>query len=135
MKSRIGKNTTKNVLIVDDDQATRTNLSLLFEEEGFRVILAEDGLAGIIKACEALPDVIVCDIMLPKLNGYSLLAALQLTESTGLIPVIILSAKQDEFDIAQSKLMGAVAYITKPYHGSDLIRSVKCHLTTADKSV
>jgi DNA-binding response OmpR family regulator len=118
----------KNILIVQNDQVLVQTLTALLEEEGYSIIPAEDGLDGIKKAREVLPDLIICDVMLPLLNGFSLLAALRFTQITESIPIIFLTTKNDKADLAYTMLLGAVDYITKPFVSNDLIRTVKYHL-------
>ena len=128
MECTVVDTAAKNILIVEDDFSIRENLIALLEEEGFKVTPAEDGLAGINKACETFPDLIICDILMPRLSGYSLLAALRLNHITASIPIIFLTALQNKFDMGYGMLLGAVDYITKPYSSSDLLKSINYYL-------
>ena len=98
---------TPKVLVVDDDPVIVRLLEVNFEMEGFRVISAVDGLDGIEKARAELPDIIVSDVMMPKLNGLELCVAIKADETTTAIPVVLLSAKAQVADIRAGLDAGA----------------------------
>jgi len=112
------------VLVVDDDPVIVRLLEVNFEMEGFRVISAVDGLDGIEKARAELPDIIVSDVMMPKLNGLELCVAIKADETTTAIPVVLLSAKAQVADIRAGLDAGADDYVTKPFEPLDLIDRV-----------
>ncbi|MEA3019749.1 MAG: hypothetical protein QOI47_1273 [Actinomycetota bacterium] len=112
------------VLVVDDDPVIVRLLEVNFEMEGFTVVSAIDGIDGVAKARTEQPDVIVSDVMMPKLNGLELCAALKSDEVTRAIPVVLLSAKAQVTDIRAGLDAGADDYVTKPFEPLDLIDRV-----------
>ncbi len=109
------------ILIVDDDEEIRSFLGALLEDEGYRVESAEDGLAALEKLDKARPDLILLDIMMPRMDGYSFADALRRRSLKPPIPFIVLSANLRE---QQAKSMGACSYIAKPFDLFDLLDKV-----------
>jgi DNA-binding response OmpR family regulator len=109
------------VLVVDDDPVIVRLLEVNFEMEGFEVVSAVDGADGVEKAKAEQPDVIVSDVMMPKLNGLELCEALKADASTSTIPVVLLSAKAQVTDIRAGLDAGADDYVTKPFEPLELI--------------
>jgi DNA-binding response OmpR family regulator len=109
------------VLVVDDDPVIVRLLEVNFEMEGFVVVTAVDGADGVEKARAEHPDVVVSDVMMPKLNGLELCAALKADAGTSTIPVVLLSAKAQVTDIRAGLDAGADDYVTKPFEPLDLI--------------
>ena len=97
------------VLVVDDDPVIQTLLQVNFEMEGYTVVEAVDGVEGLARARADLPDVVVLDIMMPKMNGLEVASALKADPATADIPVILLSAKAQESDIRAGHSTGAGA--------------------------
>ena len=112
------------VLVVDDDPVIVRLLEVNFEMEGFDVVSAVDGMDGIEKARSEHPDIIVSDVMMPKLNGLELCVALKTDDATSAIPVVLLSAKAQVADIRAGLDAGANDYVTKPFEPLDLIDRV-----------
>ena len=112
------------VLVVDDDPVIVRLLEVNFEMEGFQVVTAVDGQDGVDKAKSEQPDVVVSDVMMPKLNGLELTAALKADDSTKHIPIILLSAKAQVDDVRAGLEAGADDYVTKPFEPLDLIDRV-----------
>jgi DNA-binding response OmpR family regulator len=112
------------VLVVDDDPVIVRLLEVNFEMEGFQVVTAIDGQDGVDKAKAEQPDVVVSDVMMPKLNGLELTAALKADDSTKHIPIILLSAKAQVDDVRAGLEAGADDYVTKPFEPLDLIDRV-----------
>ena len=112
------------VLVVDDDPVIVRLLEVNFEMEGFEVVTAVDGQDGIDKAKAEQPDVVVSDVMMPKLNGLELAAALKGDDSTKHIPIVLLSAKAQVDDVRAGLEAGADDYVTKPFEPLDLIDRV-----------
>ncbi|MCG2462341.1 response regulator [Flavobacteriaceae bacterium F89] len=119
---------TKRILLVEDDTVLRENTAELLELSGYEVRTAADGSKGIKKAKEYLPDVIVCDIMMPKIDGYGVLETLSQEPNTKSIPFIFLSAKTERRDIRKGMELGADDYITKPFVESELIGAIESRL-------
>ena len=116
------------ILILEDDEQVRLPLSDLLETNGYEVLTAVDGKAGIEKAREEGPDLIVCDIMMPELDGYGVFEAMQADPKTAIIPFIFLTAKTDPADIREGLGLGADDYITKPFDPKDLLEAIRVRL-------
>ncbi len=132
----------KKVLIIDDNTDVRENIAEILELANYEVHTAEDGKRGVQLAKEVLPDIILCDIMMPNLDGYGVLQILSNDPKTARIPFIYLSAKTEQSDIRKGMNLGADDYITKPFEETDLLqaleariqRSEKLHQASADSS-
>lgn len=116
------------VLVVEDDPTILQLLEVNFEMEGFVVLRAEDGEQGLAVALESPPDVIVSDVMMPKMSGIELVQALKAHDSTRSIPMILLSAKAQGSDVRGGLDAGADDYVTKPFEPLDLIDRVNAVL-------
>ncbi|MHC5938667.1 EAL domain-containing response regulator [Nostoc sp.] len=112
------------ILIIEDEEAVRENILDLLEAEGFETLAAANGRIGIHLAISELPDLILCDIMMPELDGYGVLRALREDTSTATIPFIFLTAKSAKSDFRQGMDMGADDYITKPFTRSELLSAI-----------
>ena len=113
-----------SVLVVDDDPVILRLLQVNFELEGIGVVLAVDGEEGLKLAQSDPPDLVISDIMMPKVNGLELLAALRSSPDTAALPVILLSAKAQVADVQRGLELGADDYITKPFDPLELIDRV-----------
>jgi DNA-binding response OmpR family regulator len=116
------------VLVVEDDPTILQLLEVNFEMEGYIVLRAEDGEQGLAVARESQPDVIVSDVMMPKMSGLELVQALKTSADTKAIPVILLSAKAQGADVRMGLEAGADDYVTKPFEPLDLIDRVNAVL-------
>jgi two-component system phosphate regulon response regulator PhoB len=116
------------VLVVEDDPTILQLLEVNFEMEGYIVLRAEDGEQGLAVAKESRPDVVVSDVMMPKMSGLELVRALKGSPDTRSIPVILLSAKAQGADVRQGLEAGADDYVTKPFEPLDLIDRVSAVL-------
>ncbi|AXP82270.1 Alkaline phosphatase synthesis transcriptional regulatory protein PhoP [Mariniflexile rhizosphaerae] len=116
------------VLLIEDDVSLRGNTAEILELSGYEVIMASNGKVGVEKAIQQHPDIIVCDIMMPELDGYGVLELLSKNESTKFIPFIFLSAKTDRKDVRLGMNLGADDYITKPFNEEDLITAIESRL-------
>ena len=112
------------VLVVDDDPVIQKLLKVNFEMEGYDVITAGDGAEGLAAARSEGPDVVILDIMMPKMNGLEVLTALKQDKNTESIPVILLSAKAQSSDVQAGLDRGADAYVTKPFDPLELLDRV-----------
>ena len=112
---------TPKVLVVDDDPVIIRLLEVNFEMEGFEVVTAVDGQDGVDKCRAELPDIVVSDVMMPKLNGLELCVAIKADPATDGIPVVLLSAKAQVADIRAGLDAGADDYVTKPFEPLELI--------------
>ena len=118
------------VLVVDDDPVILKLLEVNFEMEGFVVLVAHDGEEGIEVARNEQPDVIVSDIMMPRVSGLELVTALKSDPGTSDIPIILLSAKAQNADVRSGLDAGADDYVTKPFEPLDLVDRVNRLLDT-----
>jgi DNA-binding response OmpR family regulator len=116
------------VLVVEDDPTILQLLEVNFEMEGYIVLRAEDGEQGLAVARESRPDVVVSDVMMPKMSGLELVQALKTSADTKAIPVILLSAKAQGTDVRMGLEAGADDYVTKPFEPLDLIDRVNAVL-------
>lgn len=116
----------KRILVVEDDPSISMGLSMNLEAEGYTVSLAEDGEQGLRQAREFKPDLVVLDVMLPKLNGFEVLRTLR-GEGVA-VPIIMLSARGAEMDKVMGLELGAEDYITKPFSLAELLARVKAVL-------
>jgi DNA-binding response OmpR family regulator len=112
------------VLVVDDDPVILKLLEVNFEMEGFVVRTAADGQEALESALADVPDVIVSDVMMPRLDGIGLVRALRADEATRDVPVLLLSAKAQSADIKDGMAAGADDYLTKPFEPLELIDHV-----------
>lgn len=122
----------KRILLIEDDRALRENTGELLELSGYSVVTAPNGKIGIAAAKEHLPDIIICDIMMPVLDGYGVLENLSTDKNTKQIPFIFLSAKTEHKEIRKGMDLGADDYLTKPFDEEDLISAIESRLARAE---
>lgn len=118
----------KTILVIEDEAYIRENIRDILELEGFAVVVTPDGKAGLEQAQQESFDLIVCDIMMPNLNGYEVLDQLRQTPQTQDIPLIFLSAKAEHTNRRQGMELGADDYLTKPFTASELLGAVNARL-------
>ncbi len=118
----------KTILLIEDNQDIRDNMSEILELANYKVLTAENGKVGVALAIEHKPDVIVCDIMMPVLDGYGVIHMLQKDPSTQNIPFIFLTAKAERAEIRKGMELGADDYITKPFNGTELLSAIESRL-------
>ena len=121
----------KKVLLIEDDAVLRENTAELLELSEYDVTTAQNGKIGIETAKNLLPDIVVCDIMMPELDGYGVLEFLSKEESTKHIPFIFLSAKTERKDVRKGMDLGADDYITKPFSEDELISAIESRIAKA----
>ncbi|HBE17913.1 MAG TPA: hybrid sensor histidine kinase/response regulator [Cyanobacteria bacterium UBA11149] len=114
----------KKILVIEDEQAVRENLMDLLDAENFTVVAADNGCAGVDLAQEHLPDLIICDVMMPKLDGFGVLTELRKKPSTATIPFVFLSARADKNDWRHGMELGADDYVTKPFTAEELLKAI-----------
>lgn len=119
---------TKSILVIEDDLNIITNIKALLEEEGYFVLTASNGDDGIKSAKNNLPDLIICDILMPRCSGYDVLNELSLLPSTRSIPFIFLTAMADKDDIRKGMQLGVDDYLPKPFKTDDLLKSIETRL-------
>ncbi|MCC7353133.1 MAG: response regulator [Anaerolineae bacterium] len=118
-------NHTAKILVVDDDPDIRTLLRLVLMSSGFHVTLAEDGDQAIRRVAEDLPDLVLCDILMPNLDGYETLAALRSNPSSRGLPVLIISARGESQAVKRALDAGANGYFVKPFETRDLVAEIR----------
>ncbi len=118
----------KKILIVEDNAAVRENLEEILELSEYDVTTAENGKRGIELAKRVKPDLIICDIMMPDLDGYGVLRLLSKKPETASIPFIFLTAKAEKSDMRKGMNLGADDYITKPFEEDDLLQAIETRL-------
>jgi DNA-binding response OmpR family regulator len=118
----------KQILVIDDRSSLRDNLVEILSLEDYDVIEAEDGLQGVQLARLHRPDLILCDVMMPGLDGFGVLRELHGDPTTATIPVIFLSAKVDAATVQQGLELGARCYVTKPFELPDLLAVIRAQL-------
>lgn len=123
----------KNILVIEDDKAVLENISELLEHENFNVYRAENGLIGVERAKEFLPDLIISDITMPGLDGYGVIKALSEINETANIPFIFLSARADKFDRRMGMELGADDFLSKPVTPQELFAAISARLKKKDK--
>ena len=121
----------KTILLIEDDIILRENTAELLELSNYKVLTASNGNLGVMLAKQSLPDIIVCDIMMPELDGYGVLESLSEDQETKNIPFIYLSAKTEQQDVRKGMNLGADDYLTKPYNETDLISAIESRLAKA----
>jgi len=118
----------KKILLIEDDTVVRENTAELLELANYNVITASNGKIGVAEAKKHKPNIIICDIMMPELDGYGVLQVLSKEKTTKHIPFIFLSAKTEHKDIRKGMDMGADDYLTKPFEETDLISAIESRL-------
>ncbi len=116
------------VLIIEDNHDVRENLGEILTLSGYETLLAENGKVGVEAAIANLPDLILCDIMMPELDGFAVLRILSKNEHTATIPFIFLSAKTELTDVRRGMTLGADDYITKPFDDVELLDTIEMRL-------
>ena len=118
----------KKILIIEDSLEVRENTAEIVEMSNYKVITAENGKIGVELAMKELPDLIVCDIMMPILDGYGVYHLLSKHAETSAIPFIFLTAKSEKTDLRKGMEMGADDYLTKPFDGIELLNAIEVRL-------
>jgi CRP-like cAMP-binding protein/CheY-like chemotaxis protein len=119
---------SKKVLIIEDNNDIRENVVEILELAGYQVFDANNGKKGVEIALKEIPDIILCDIMMPELDGYGVLYMLNKNPDTAAIPFIFLTAKAERLDLRKGMEMGADDYLTKPFDDMDLLNSIESRL-------
>jgi CRP/FNR family transcriptional regulator, polysaccharide utilization system transcription regulator len=122
----------KNILIVEDNDDLRENISEILELAGFDVVTAVDGIEGLKAMHTSSPDLVICDIMMPKLDGYGVLKAMKSNPRLSHLPLIFLTAKAEKEDFRSGMNLGAVDYLTKPFDAAELIEVVQVRLSQSN---
>ena len=116
------------ILVIEDEAPIRDKIVTVLKYENYDVIDAPNGREGVVAARENSPDLIICDVLMPDMNGYGALAALRDDPDTSVIPVIFLTAAASRADMRKGMELGADDYITKPYTVEELLAAVRTRL-------
>ena len=122
------------VLVVDDSNTIRRSAEIFLKQGGHEVLLAEDGFDALAKINDYQPDLVFCDILMPRLDGYQTCAIIKRNARFANIPVVMLSSKDGVFDKARGRMVGSQEYLTKPFTKDQLLQAVQqfgAHLTGA----
>lgn len=117
----------EKILIIEDDYSIRTNIRELLSSVGYRVFSCADGHEGVSLASEIMPDLIVCDIMMPGIDGYEVYSKIS-EGAENSFPFIFLSAKAEPDDFRKGMILGADDYITKPFKAAELLKAIEVRL-------
>jgi twitching motility two-component system response regulator PilG len=112
------------VLVIDDSNTIRRSAEISLRQGGHEVVLAEDGFDALAKVNDHTPDLIFCDILMPRLDGYQTCAIIKRNPRFTAVPVIMLSSKDGVFDKARGRMVGSEDYLTKPFTKEQLLRAV-----------
>ena len=123
----------KKILIIEDEPEMRRNITALLGYYDYQPIAAENGRAGVAAARREKPDLILCDVMMPELDGYGVLQALQTDAGLAQIPFIFLTAKGEKDDLRSGMNLGADDYLTKPVANADLVRAIEARLRRSEQ--
>lgn len=123
----------KRILVIEDNQEVRENLEEILELYGYDIVTAEDGKIGVDKAMECDPDLILCDVMMPRLDGFGVLNILGRKSETASIPFIFLTAKAEKADFRRGMNLGADDYIAKPFYKDELLSVIETRLKKSQK--
>src|ERR1022692_783391 len=118
----------KKILVIEDNKEVRENIAEILELSDFEVLQAADGKTGVAMALKETPDLIICDIMMPELDGYGVLHLLSKHKETYGVPFIFLTAKSEKADFRKGIELGADDYTTKPFDGTELLNAVEIRL-------
>ena len=122
--ARVG---TKTIMVVDDSATIRKLVSAKLEKHGHKVVMAVDGMDALAKLEEAVPDLILLDITMPRLDGYQVCKLIRANDNTRFVPVVLISGKDGFFDKVRGKMCGSTTYITKPFGPEMLLRTVESY--------
>jgi DNA-binding NarL/FixJ family response regulator len=123
----------KKILVIEDEPEMRRNILALLRYKEYESIAADNGRLGVELARREKPDLILCDVMMPQLDGYGVLQALQTDASLARIPFIFLTAKGEKDDLRSGMNLGADDYLTKPVANADLVRAIEARLRRTEQ--
>ena len=115
------------VMVIDDSNTIRKSAEIFLIQAGAQVVLAEDGFDALAKINDHQPDVVFCDILMPRLDGYQTCALIKKNPKFGGTPVVMLSSKDGLFDRARGRMVGSDEYLTKPFTKDSLLKTVAAH--------
>ena len=113
------------ILVIDDSNTIRRSAEIFLKQGGHEVLLAEDGFDALSKVNDYLPDLIFCDILMPRLDGYQTCAIIKRNQRFADVPIVMLSSKDGVFDKARGRMVGSQDYLTKPFTKDQLLHTVQ----------
>jgi len=122
----------KKILVVEDNESVRSNIAEILETSGYETFIAENGKVGIEMAIRNQPDIVICDIMMPGMDGYEVLKEMRRSPLTSSVPFIYLTAKNTSADLRKGMELGADDYITKPFTMEELLNAVRIRIEKSD---
>jgi DNA-binding response OmpR family regulator len=122
----------KKILVIEDNAGIRENIAEILELASYKVFTAEDGKKGIEIALQEHPDLILCDVMMPQLDGYGVLHLIHKNQAIRNTPFIFMSAKAERAEMRKGMELGADDYITKPFEKTELLQAIECRLKRAE---
>jgi Response regulator containing a CheY-like receiver domain and an HTH DNA-binding domain len=125
----------KKILVIEDEPEMRRNITTLLRYYDYEPVAAENGRVAVEMARREKPDLILCDVMMPELDGYGVLHALQSDPSLARIPFIFLTAKGEKDDLRSGMNLGADDYLTKPVVNADLVRAIESRLRRSEQQM
>ena len=120
--------TSVKVLVIDDSNTIRRSAEIFLKQGGYEVLLAEDGFDALSKVNDHDPDLIFCDILMPRLDGYQTCAIIKRNLKFAGVPIIMLSSKDGLFDKARGRIVGSEQYVTKPFTREELLDAIRKHV-------
>jgi DNA-binding NarL/FixJ family response regulator len=124
----------RKILVIEDEPEMRRNITTLLRFHKYATVEAENGRKGVELARQEKPDLILCDVMMPELDGYGVLEAMQRDASLALIPFVFLTAKGDKRDLRSGMNLGADDYLTKPVANIDLVQAIEARLSRSARA-
>lgn len=128
----IQERTASPILVIDDSSTIRRSAEIFLAQSGYSVVFAEDGFEAIAKIMAHTPALILCDVLMPRLDGYQICSLIRHNPRYQHIPVVMLSSKDGLFDRARGVLAGANAYLTKPFTKDSLLKTVAAQLACTE---
>jgi twitching motility two-component system response regulator PilG len=113
------------VLVIDDSNTIRRSAEIFLKQGGHEVLLADDGFDALAKVNDYQPDLIFCDILMPRLDGYQTCAIIKRNAKFSGVPIVMLSSKDGVFDKARGRMVGSQDYLTKPFTKDQLLQTVQ----------
>jgi twitching motility two-component system response regulator PilG len=127
-------NESLKIMVIDDSSTIRRSAEIFLGQAGYVVVLAEDGFDALAKINDSHPDLIFCDILMPRLDGYQTCALIKKSARFRDTPVIMLSSKDGLFDRARGAMVGSDEYLTKPFTKDSLLKTVRTYTSPAESN-
>jgi twitching motility two-component system response regulator PilG len=115
------------VMVIDDSNTIRRSAEIFLGQAGCQVVMAENGFDALAKVADHVPNLVLCDIVMPRLDGYQTCALIKKNAKFKSIPVVMLSSKDGLFDRARGRMVGSQEYLTKPFTKDSLLKAVALH--------